>query len=312
MLRQSLLDRMNKSAKSKILIIDDSEINTLLLVSLLEQEHELLTATDGQSGIDMAIAESPDLILLDVTMPGMDGYTVCDELKTNAQTKDVPIVFVTAMDELEDEARGLELGAIDYITKPYSPQIVKARIRNHLELKLARDRLMQLSMIDGLTSIPNRRQFDKAINREWQRGIRRQEAISILLMDIDFFKQYNDLYGHLKGDDCLKQVANVISSQMQRTTDLAARYGGEEFVCILPETDIDGATHIAHRIINQLEQLRIEHKGSKVCSYVTLSIGICSRVPDTELNVVDFVGLADKALYSAKQQGRNRYVIAPD
>lgn len=300
---------MNNLKKSKILIIDDSEINTVLLVSILEEEHELLNAVNGPDGIAMAIAEAPDLILLDVSMPGMDGYTVCEELKTNAQTKDVPVIFVTAMDELEDEARGLELGAIDYITKPFSPQIVQARIRNHLELKLARDRLMQLTMVDGLTSIPNRRQFDKVITREWQRGIRRKEPLSILLMDIDFFKQYNDLYGHLKGDDCLKQVANLIMEQMQRTTDLAARYGGEEFVCVLPETDRKGAEHVAANIIDCLNELKLEHKGSKVSSHVTISIGINTKVPEADVRIVDYIEQADKALYQAKQQGRNRYVV---
>ncbi len=302
---------MRNRKKSKILVIDDSEINTLLLVSLLEDEHILLTANNGVDGIALAVSEAPDLILLDVTMPGMDGYMVCEELKSNAQTKDVPIVFVTAMDELEDEARGLELGAIDYITKPFSPQIVKARVRNHLELKLARDRLMQLSMIDGLTSIPNRRQFDKVLVREWQRQLRRQEAISVLLMDIDFFKQYNDLYGHLKGDDCLKQVAGIISGLMQRTTDLAARYGGEEFVCILPETDSEGAKRVAEHIIEKLNEVRIEHAGSTICQYVTLSIGIKSQVPQHNDVIDDFIEAADKALYQAKQTGRNRYVIAP-
>jgi diguanylate cyclase (GGDEF)-like protein len=298
------------SKQSKILIIDDSEINTLLLVALLEDEHKIITAVNGEEGIEKAAAEAPDLILLDVTMPGMDGYTVCDELKTNPQTRNVPIIFVTAMDEMEDEARGLELGAIDYITKPFSPQIVKARVRNHLELKLARDRLMKLSMVDGLTSIPNRRQFDRVINQEWQRGIRKKVTVSLLLLDIDFFKQYNDLYGHLKGDDCLKQVAASMGAQLHRPTDMLARYGGEEFVCVLPETEIEGAIHVANRIIKNMAELNIEHNGSKVSKHVTISIGIASLVPDAEHNVVDFIESADKALYQAKQTGRNCYSIA--
>jgi diguanylate cyclase (GGDEF)-like protein len=298
------------SKQSKILIVDDSEINTMLLTGLLEDEHKIVTASNGEHGIEQAINEAPDLILLDVTMPGMDGYMVCDELKTNVQTRNIPIIFVTGMDEMEDEARGLELGAIDYITKPFSPQIVKARVRNHLELKLFRDRLMTLSMVDGLTSIPNRRQFDRAINQEWQRGIRKKNAISLLLLDIDFFKQYNDIYGHLKGDDCLKQVASGLTNQLHRPTDLVARYGGEEFVMILPETELIGAEHVALRIIQFMAKLNIEHKGSKVCSYVTNSIGIACSAPTLDCNVVDFIEKADKALYQAKQTGRNRYCIA--
>ena len=294
---------------SRILIVDDNEINTRLLAGLLEDEYKILTAKDGKEGFETALAESPDLILLDVTMPGMDGYTACEELKTNAQTRNIPIIFVTAMDEMEDEARGLELGAIDYITKPFSPQIVKARVRNHLELKLYRDRLMKMSMYDGLTQIPNRRQFDQTAGQEWQRGIRKQQPMSLLLLDIDFFKQYNDFYGHLKGDDCLKQVATSVTKQLHRPTDLAARYGGEEFACVLPETDAEGAQHVAQRIVESMEALNIEHQKSAVCPHVTVSIGIVSAMPDPEVDLLDFIQESDKALYQAKQSGRNRWMM---
>ncbi len=295
--------------ESKILIIDDSAVNTMLLTGLLEDEHHIIAADNGKSGIELAINEEPDLILLDVTMPDMDGYMVCDELKTQIQTRTIPVIFVTAMDDMEDEARGLEMGAIDYITKPFSPQIVKARVRNHLELKLYRDRLMQLSMIDGLTSIPNRRQFDRTVNQEWQRGIRRETPISLLLMDIDFFKQYNDQYGHLKGDDCLKKVAKALSEQLHRPTDMVARYGGEEFVCVLPETGDGGAVHVAKRIIAAMAALDIEHLGSSVATHVSVSIGLICLLPTVEHTLADFIEEADKALYRAKQSGRNRYVM---
>lgn len=295
--------------QSKILIIDDSTVNTMLLTGLLEDEHQIITADNGQTGIELAAAEEPDLVLLDVTMPGMDGYTVCDELKTAIGTRDIPVIFVTAMDDMEDEARGLEMGAIDYITKPFSPQIVKARVRNHLELKLYRDRLMQLSMIDGLTAIPNRRQFDRTMTREWQRGCRRETPLSLLLMDIDFFKQYNDQYGHLKGDDCLKQVAKTLSLQLHRPADMVARYGGEEFVCVLPETCQEGATHVAQRIIEAMAALNSEHLGSSVATHVTLSIGLITILPNADYPLTSFIENADRALYKAKQTGRNRYVI---
>jgi diguanylate cyclase (GGDEF)-like protein len=299
-----------KKKPSKILIIDDSAVNTLMLSGLLEGEHKIINAENGPQGIEMATTEEPDLILLDVSMPGMDGYMVCDELKTANATRNIPIIFVTAMDDMEDEARGLEVGAIDYITKPFSPQIVKARVKNHLELKLYRDRLMQMSMIDGLTAIPNRRQFDRTINQEWQRGIRKNMPVSLLLMDIDFFKQYNDTYGHLKGDDCLKQVAQSVSQQLNRPTDMVARYGGEEFVCVLPETGELGAVHVAKRIIDALAILNVEHKDSTAASHVTLSIGLTTNLPTPEMSVEEFIEQADKALYKAKQSGRNRYVAA--
>lgn len=281
----------------------------MLLAGLLEEQYEVLTAENGTKGIEIAVVEAPDLILLDVTMPGMDGYAVCETLKDAIETRSIPVIFVTAMDNLEHETRGLELGAIDYITKPFSPQIVKARVRNHLELKLARDRLMQLSMIDGLTAIANRRQFDRVLAQEWHRAVRRESSLSLLLMDIDFFKQYNDRYGHLKGDDCLKQVALVLDKKLKRPGDLVARYGGEEFVCVLPETELEGAVHVAQRIIDFMPILNVEHEKSSVAEFVTLSIGISCIQPRANLNIPDFIEQADKALYRAKQNGRNRYAV---
>lgn len=295
--------------QSKILIVDDNEINTMLLTGLLEKEYAIVTASNGEEGIVQALSEAPDLILLDVTMPVMDGYTVCHKLKTDVQTRDIPIIFVTSKDDIENEARGLALGAIDYITKPFSPQIIQARVRNHLELKLIRDKLTKLTMVDGLTSIANRRQFDYEIEQQWQRGVRKQTPVSILMLDIDFFKQYNDLYGHLKGDDCLKQVAACLNNQLQRPTDLVARYGGEEFVCVLPETDLDGAIHVADSIIAGMAKLNIAHEGSKVSDHLTVSIGLVSTQPTLDSTLIDLIDSADKALYRAKQGGRNRYVI---
>ena len=295
--------------QSKILIIDDNIINIELLRGLLEEDYYIISASSGEKGLEQAIQEMPDLILLDVSMPGMDGYMVCEELKVNVYTRNIPVVFVTAMDDMEDEAHGLELGAIDYITKPFSPQIIRARVRNHLELKLYRDRLMKMSMIDGLTSIPNRRQFDREIEQQWQRSIRKQSPITVMMLDIDFFKQYNDLYGHLKGDDCLKKVASVLLKQMKRPTDMVARYGGEEFVCILPETDLEGAECVADNIIKAINAAQIEHQGSKISQHVTLSIGLVCIVPSLDCQMVDFLQNADKALYQAKVGGRNRYYV---
>lgn len=276
---------------------------------MLDQNYSIYTASGGLEGLELAKNELPDLILLDVSMPEVDGYMVCEALKENVYTRNIPVVFVTAMDDMEDEARGLELGAIDYITKPFSPQIVKARVRNHLELKLFRDRLMKMSMVDGLTAIANRRQFDKEIEQQWQRSVRKQSSLALLMLDIDFFKQYNDEYGHLKGDDCLKQVANVLSREMKRPTDLVARYGGEEFVCILPETDTQGAKCVAENILIAINQAGIEHKGSSIADHLTVSIGLVDARPDLDAQLVDFLNSADKALYQAKVAGRNQYYI---
>lgn len=295
--------------QSSILIIDDNEINTQLLSGLLAHEYSIYTASGGIEGLEIAKNELPDLILLDVSMPQMDGYMVCEELKENVYTRNIPVIFVTAMDDMEDEARGLELGAIDYITKPFSHQIVKARVRNHIELKLFRDRLVKMSMVDGLTAIANRRQFDKEMEQQWQRSVRKQSPIAVLMLDIDFFKQYNDVYGHLKGDDCLKKVAEVLTREMKRPTDLVARYGGEEFVCVLPETDLEGAKCVADNIITTINQANIEHSGSKIGDNLTLSIGLVDILPTLDSSLVDFLSSADKALYQAKLAGRNRYYV---
>ena len=295
--------------QSSILIIDDNEINTQLLSGLLEDDYAIYVAFGGAQGLEIAKSELPDLILLDVSMPEIDGYMVCEALKENVYTRNIPVIFVTAMDEMEDEARGLELGAIDYITKPFSHQIVKARVRNHIELKLFRDRLVKMSMVDGLTAIANRRQFDKEVEQQWQRSVRKQSPIAVLMLDIDFFKQYNDVYGHLKGDDCLKKVAEVLTQEMKRPTDLVARYGGEEFVCVLPETDLEGAKCVADNIITAINQANIEHSGSKIGEHLTLSIGLVDILPTLDSSLVDFLSSADKALYQAKVSGRNRYYV---
>lgn len=292
-----------------LLLIDDSKTNLSLLTGVLGLEYRILVAENGKDGIELAHSELPDLILLDISMPDMDGYVVCAELKKAIQTRNIPIIFLTAMNHLEDETKGLELGAVDYITKPFSMQIVKVRVRNHLELKVYRDRLMRLSMIDGLTSIANRRQFDRTLAQEWLRGTRKKTQLSLLMLDIDYFKQFNDCYGHLEGDDCLKQVVRTIKQQLERPLDLVARYGGEEFVCVLPETDVEGAVHIAKCIINQMKKLAIVHEGSAVASYVTLSIGVICTVPKAGYAINDFIDSADRALYHAKKAGRNGYEV---
>ncbi|HAQ49270.1 MAG TPA: diguanylate cyclase response regulator [Glaciecola sp.] len=296
-------------SRTIMLVEDEAPIREMLKIVLEQAGFSVNEAEDFDIALEKMVEPYPDLVLLDWMLPGGSGVQLARKLKEHEFTRDIPIIMLTARGEEEDKVRGLEAGADDYITKPFSPQIVKARVRNHLELKLYRDRLMQLSMIDGLTSIPNRRQFDRTVNQEWQRGIRRETPISLLLMDIDFFKQYNDQYGHLKGDDCLKKVAKALSEQLHRPTDMVARYGGEEFVCVLPETGDGGAVHVAKRIIAAMAALDIEHLGSSVATHVSVSIGLICLLPTVEHTLADFIEEADKALYRAKQSGRNRYVM---
>jgi len=293
-------------ARQTVLIVDDEPMNIEVLSRILGEEVDILFATHATEALDVARREQPDLILLDVMMPGMDGYTTCAVLKSAPETRDIPVIFVTALTGEDDEARGLEAGAIDYITKPVSPPIVRARVHNHLELKRYRDVLSRLSAMDGLTGIANRRRFDEALENEWRRGQRSSEPLSVLLGDIDFFKAYNDRYGHLAGDECLRRVARAIEAHVRRPADLVARWGGEEFAVLLPETAYDGAYRVAEKIRTAVQSLALPHLASEVATVVTLSLGVGTLIPDPDLPYTDLVQLADDGLYIAKRAGRNR------
>ncbi|MGB0681252.1 MAG: diguanylate cyclase domain-containing protein [Magnetovibrionaceae bacterium] len=297
-------------AQATILIVDDETTNIEILAESLGDDYDLLVATSGKDCLDIAAAQTPDLILLDIMMPMMDGFEVCRILKEDPVTRPIPVIFVTAMTSVDQEAKGLEIGAIDYITKPVSPPVVVARVRNHLELKRIRDELENLAATDGLTGIPNRRTFDQHLAKEVARANRSGDPLSVLLLDVDFFKPFNDTYGHGTGDICLRKVAGVLTGAIGRAPDLAARVGGEEFACLLPECDQDGAQEVAERIRLNIQKLGIEHKGSLVSDVVTASIG---AVTDNgkELDPADLLARADKALYTAKETGRNRVAHAP-
>lgn len=290
----------------RIMIVDDAAVNVRTLVNALMMEYEVMVATSGKDAIDIACKEIPDLILLDVVMPEMDGYEVCKILKTDPHTRHIPIIFVTGRGEDKDELAGLELGAVDYITKPFSLPIVQARVRTHLELKRYRDLLENYSFIDGLTGIPNRRRFDEFLNIMWRQAIRQNAQISLIMMDVDHFKAYNDHYGHQAGDECLRAVARGLMSAKRRATDLVARYGGEEFVCVLPSTDEDGAQVVAEQFRNRIEELCIPHGFSSVADHLTLSLGIATMIPQFEESFSAIIVQADQALYKAKLGGRNR------
>ena len=224
--------------KGRVLIVDDEKINCIVLISLLE-DYSTIIALNGEQAIQRALSDQPpDLILLDVNMPGLDGYEVCRLLKQNEKTKNIAIIFITVKATEAEEAKGLNLGAVDYISKPFSPAIVLARVANHMELKRQRDLLEHLHITDALTGIANRRRFDLSLAHEWKRVVRMKGCISLIMIDIDFFKQFNDNYGHAAGDECLKEVAVALDKACEREIDLLARYGGEEFVAVLPGTDI--------------------------------------------------------------------------
>ncbi|MBF0160065.1 MAG: diguanylate cyclase [Magnetococcales bacterium] len=295
--------------RAKILMVDDEKAYLDVLGGLLRPYYRTIAAKDGEQALQRLKTQPlPDLILLDVTMPGMNGYEVCRAIKDNRVTKDIPIIFITGNSGTEDETRCFEAGAVDYVAKPFRPTVVLARIKNHMELKRRGDMLERLAILDGLTGIPNRRRFDHVISYEWERSLRYQHVLTLIMMDIDFFKLYNDHYGHAGGDTCLKKVAGAISAAMPRTIDLAARYGGEEFACILPETSGKGALAVAERILARVRDLQIPHAQSRVADHVTVSIGVTTMVPNMGQSFPDLIKRADEALYQAKHDGRNRVV----
>jgi len=279
---------------------------------ILGNDYDILVSTSGEEALVLAASESIDLILLDVEMPGMDGYEVCRKLKQNPYTKNIPVIFVSAANDVQHETKGLEIGAIDYIVKPSNPAIIKARVKNHLGLKKYRDILERISLIDGLTGIANRRHFDQTLEKEWRRALHHGDILSLALIDIDFFKKYNDYYGHLAGDECLQKVGSILTESLKRASDLGARYGGEEFVILLPSTAKDGALTVTERIRSNVEELRISHEMSEVAKHVTVSIGVAAIRPELDKVPSKLIRQADSALYQAKNAGRNRVCSGSD
>ena len=292
--------------RDTILIVDDSPTNIQLLGGAMMEHYDIMVATNGQEALDLAMSSSrPDLILLDVLMPGMDGYEVCRRLKADSWTRNIPVIFITAKSKEADEEQGLDLGAVDYITKPFSMPIVMARVRTHLELKRHRDMLESLSFRDGLTGIPNRRRFEQHLQRMWRMALREDKPLSVIMIDIDHFKAYNDTYGHQAGDDCLRKVARTLDEHMRRPVDLIARYGGEEFICILPFTETTGAVRVAETMRGAVAAREIRHENSSVAPYVTISLGIATFSPRFKDSPETLIGAADRALYVAKAASRN-------
>ena len=291
-----------------VLVVDDTPANITLLAEALSPQYRVRFATSGPRALELIARndELPDLILLDVMMPEMDGYEVCRQLKEDAATRDIPVIFVSARNEVSSQEHGFNVGGVDYITTPFDLPLVRARVRTHVNLKRRTDLLEQLANLDGLTGIANRRRFDEVLDLEWRRATRTESPLSVVLLDVDHFKLYNDHYGHGLGDDCLRQVAAALAEALPRGGDLAARYGGEEFAAILPACDVDGAVAVAERIRAAIEQRRIPHATSKTAAFVTISAGCAGLQPLFENRHIELLEAADRALYEAKRAGRNQ------
>ncbi|MDG2243692.1 MAG: diguanylate cyclase [Rhodospirillaceae bacterium] len=292
--------------KPKILIANDEQLFVQLMEATLQDEYDLFFAFNSDEAFEIANREAPDLVLLDVVMAPKSGFDICHLLKSERRTRDIPILFVTSSTTAEDEVKGLEMGAVDYITKPVSPPIVKARVRNHMELKQYKDKLERIAAEDVLTGLATRRRFEDVFQSEWRRCRRHESPLSIAMLDIDYFKPFNDNYGHGAGDECLRKVGRALGGEVKRAADLVARYGGEEFVCLMPDTDLEGASAFGHVMRKAVSDLQVRHEYSNVNHHVTMSIGIATCTPDENIEPYDLVRRADRKLYEAKKGGRNR------
>jgi diguanylate cyclase (GGDEF)-like protein len=297
---------MNISAMQKVLIADDDAINRQVLGELLKPEYMVLLAKNGEQTLERALRHLPDLILLDVMMPDMDGYEVLRRLRADPQTEHIAVIFISGLDRPEDEANGLNLGAADYIAKPFNATVVTARVALHLQVVRQRRMLERLAHIDGLTELANRRRFDEVYAVEWQRAREARRPLSLALLDIDCFKQYNDRYGHPAGDRVLRSVARTAASFMRRPVDLAARYGGEELVLLMPDTFGEQGEQMVTGVRLAIEQLTIAHDASAVAPVLTVSVGGATlEVKDGE-SAAELLDAVDSQLYRAKHAGRNR------
>lgn len=304
----------------RILLVDDDLVVRAKVSESLEQDgFEVILAKNGNDGIAAYQEHRPDLILVDAVMPILDGFEFCEQLK-NLGERLTPILMITSLDDNDSVDRAFASGATDYITKPINLPVLRQRVRNlvrqsHLiknqltELQQANQDLKLLANLDSLTKLSNRRGFDDYIQKEWDRMRRIKAPLSLIMCDVDFFKNYNDRYLHPNGDKCLVKVAMSMRSTVRRSGDLVARYGGEEFAIVLPNTDALGAVSVGENVRSAIKGLQITHEASAVCPYVTVSVGVSTIIPNSENDFQALINAADRALYQAKSQGRDRVTM---
>jgi diguanylate cyclase (GGDEF)-like protein len=287
-------------------LVDDEASNIQVLAETLRSDYEVFFALDGERTLKTVKEQNIDLILLDVMLPDIDGFEILQRLKQDNRTRDIPVIFVTSRDDIEDETRGLQMGAVDYVSKPFRPAVVLARINTHLALKRQRELLEQHAFIDGLTEIGNRRQFDTVLSQRWRALLRSGAAIGLVMLDIDHFKDYNDHYGHAVGDRCLKCIAACLADCFSRADDVVTRYGGEEFAIIVnAEQESPFRLHL-QQLLEAINGLRIEHACSTTAQCITVSAGAIRMLPQPDSGPKQLIEAADRLLYRAKKDGRDR------
>ena len=295
----------------KILIVDDSLLQATQLKAIIDDEYDVTIAQTAEDGLRRASDEDFSLILLDVVMPEMDGFTLLKKLQEEIITQSVPVILITSLSDVANEQHGLILGAVDYITKPYIPLIVKARVNTHVKLYQYRRQIEEQSMTDQLTGVANRRRYDRYSLAKWNEAARLQVPFSICMFDIDHFKMYNDTFGHPAGDRVIAAIAKTISAHLKRSIDFVARYGGEEFVAISMGDPSQKIFEHLQKVRQAIEDLHIPH-APNVSEWVTVSVGGVTVVPETRSAYDVYLKIADTMLYDAKKHGRNRVVWADE
>jgi diguanylate cyclase (GGDEF)-like protein len=309
-------------SKGFILLVDDVAQNLRILCRLLGREkYRLAVAQNGQQALEMVEKVTPDLILLDVMMPGLDGFEVCKRLNDSPRLRDIPVIFLTARAEVENVVKGFEIGAVDYVTKPFNGTELLARVRTHLELKRAREELLKknrelmeareklelAARTDPLTKLANRREILEKIENERVRFERNQRPFTLILGDVDNFKDFNDRYGHQCGDSVLISVAQLLTS-MVRKQDCVARWGGEEFLLLLPETDLEGGRAAAEKIRQTIAHRDFQY--NEIPLSITITFGISTYGTSCANGIDECIRTVDLAMYEGKQQGKNCVVVA--
>ncbi|WP_428240863.1 GGDEF domain-containing response regulator [Gynuella sp.] len=306
---KSFSHRSREVSDAWVLIVDDEPINCLVLEEILADICHVQAVNSGVEAMDACIKNKPDLILMDVMMSDQNGLETCRQLKADPELMDIPVIFVTSLTNDFDQEECWNAGGTDFVTKPVNATTVRNRVKTHLTYKLQTDMLMHFTYVDGLTGAYNRRFLDAALPPCCKQARRTGSPFSLIMFDIDYFKKFNDRYGHLNGDDCLKQISSTSIAILKRPTDMFVRYGGEEFLCILPDTDEKGVKHLADELQQAISALNITHEDSSF-GHVTVSIGIFTFHQSNSYDIPSILKSVDAALYQAKRSGRNRICVA--